>query len=111
MILLSGFWSSGIDFLENHPAAVKKATGRYSEANDKSAASHVESYKSETSAPRCNACYFHKMMGQSLLAAKKSVAVAAISIQPTNRLRVLHSVSIFATDGSRSPPAHIPRSL
>ena len=62
MILLSGFWSSGIDFLENHPAAVKQATGRHSEANDKPPA-HIVSYKSPTSAPQCNACYFHKVVG------------------------------------------------
>src|SRR5262249_37859821 len=101
MILLSGFLSSGIDFLENHPAAVKKATGGHSEASDKSQASHVQSHESGTAAPQCNACYFHKVMGQSLLAVKKSVAVAAASIQRTNPLRVLLSGPIFAAEGNR----------
>lgn len=110
MILLSGFLSTGIDFLENHPAAVKQATGRHSEANDKPPA-HIVSCKAETSVPQCNACYFHKVVGQSLLAAKKSVAVADVSIQHTNRLRVLVSLPIFATDVNRSPPDHTPTIL
>jgi hypothetical protein len=110
-VLLSGFLSSGIDFLENHPATVKQATDRYSEPHGSSPVSHIESYKSETAAPRCNACYFHKVVGQSLLTVKKSVAVAAISVQLTNYFPVLLSVSPVATDGNRSPPAHTPRSL
>jgi hypothetical protein len=110
MILLSGFLSTGIDFLENHPAAVKEATGKHSESNDKPTA-HIGSYQSETSAPQCNACYFHKMVGQSLVAASKSVAVADVSTQRMNTFRVLVPVSIFATDVNRSPPAHTLRSL
>jgi hypothetical protein len=109
-ILLSGFLSTGIDFLENHPAAVKEATGRHSEANDKPPA-HIVSCKSETPALQCNACYFHKVVGQSLLAARKSVAVADVSIQHTNRLRVLVPVTIFAIDVNRSPPDHNPTIL
>jgi hypothetical protein len=111
MVLLSGFLSSGIDFLENHPAAVKQATGRYSETNGSSPVSHIEIYKSETAVPRCNACYFHKVVGQSLLAVNKLVVVAASSIQLTNHFPVLLSVATVASDGNRSPPAHTSRSL
>ena len=110
-ILLSGFLSSSIDFLENHPAAVKEAAGGYSEADDNPPASHIVNHKSEAPAPQCNACYFHKVVGQSLVAAMKSVAVADVSVQHTNRLRVLVPVTIFATDVNRSPPARTLRSL
>jgi hypothetical protein len=110
-ILLSGFLSSSIDFLENHPAAVKQATGRYSETNRNSSVSHIEIYKSETAAPRCNACYFHKVVGQSLLTVTKLVVVATVSIRLTNNFPVLLPVTTVATDGNRSPPAHTLRSL
>src|SRR5262245_2697863 len=111
MVLLSGFLSCVIDFLENHPAAVKQATGRYSETNSNPSASHIEIYKSETAAPRCNACYFHKVVGQSLLTVTKLVVVASVSIQLTNHFPVLLPVATVATDGNRSPPAHTLRSL
>lgn len=96
--LVLGFLSAGADMLEDHAAA---PAGDHSENGART--SHLIRHHAAKSAP-CSVCFFHKVLGQGLVAAQDTSLPVDIALRQHTYAPVSHSHTEYNPEVNRGPP-------
>jgi hypothetical protein len=99
LTLLIGVLSSGADMLEDHPAP--RLPGDHSESGSRRF--HLVRHHAAKASP-CNVCFFHKLLGQALVATQDVPADADSSTPQLPGLRIATCRAEFNAEVNRGPP-------
>jgi hypothetical protein len=95
---------SGIDNFADHSPSSRQITPHPRNTGDGNSTDSFDAHFGPKEPPRCNACYFHKLLSQTLISGSQSVAVVQRSTQhlESRLVRFIHLQ--FDPEIDRGPP-------
>jgi hypothetical protein len=101
LTLLVGVLSTDIDALQEHSSLQDHAPALHSENQ---AGLHLIPCEAVHKTEPCNACFFHKVLGNGLIPKENVPAIVHRSIEPADPRSVAAIPARFDPQGNRGPP-------
>src|SRR6059036_1074551 len=105
LVLVAGMACAGVDDVLFHTAKPAATVSSHSENESRYPDSHLVCDRASKKSPECSICFFHKLLGHSLIPVEKSVPPSSFS---TTSFEIVYSVFAFITpsaDFIRGPPS------
>jgi hypothetical protein len=102
--LLVGLLSTGIDALQEHSSFHDRGLALHSEDDAGLPIYHLIRCESLHKTEPCNACFFHKVLGNGLIPKENVPAIVHRSIEPADPRSVAAIPARFDPQGNRGPP-------
>ena len=104
LTLLVGLLSTGIDELQDHSSLHDRAPALHSENEAGLPVYHLIGCEATHNTDPCNACFFHKVLGNGLIPRENLPAIVHRTIEHTDPRSVAAIHAPFNPDGNRGPP-------
>jgi hypothetical protein len=104
LTLLVAVLSTDIDALQEHSSLQDHAPALHSENQADVPLYHLVPCEAVHKTDPCNACFFHKVLGNGLIPRETLPAIVHRSIEPTDPRSVAAIPARFDPQGNRGPP-------
>ena len=105
LLLVGGIVSACVDDLLCHSTTPANIVSAHSENESRYPDSHVVRDRAAKKSPECSICFFHKLLGHSLIPAAKSVLPFTFSITSFENVYSLLAFLTPSADFIRGPPS------